>query len=49
MNFDDGSNPYKEEGERVITFFKGLGGGTSTQGLAYSFMLVVPIAYLLAG
>lgn len=46
MNFDDGSNPYKEEGERVITFFKGL-GGAPTNGISYLLALFIPFLYLL--
>ncbi|CAL8093357.1 unnamed protein product [Orchesella dallaii] len=45
MNFDDGSNPYKEEGERVITFFKGL-GGSSTNQLSFA-TFAISVVYIL--
>ncbi|ODM98595.1 hypothetical protein Ocin01_08083 [Orchesella cincta] len=45
MNFDDGSNPYKEEGERIITFFKGLGGSSTTNRLSF-LAFAISIVYV---
>lgn len=43
MYFDDGSNPYREEEERIITFFKG--NDASSLKVMSTLFLILPVVF----